>query len=91
MCIYLGRWVYCNVRMDDKQCMLVIIGTTKNGRKELIALEGGYRENENSWSSILVDLRRRGLLEAPELATNEPRPLVACVLFSRGQIAFVSS
>ena len=35
--------VYCNVRMDDKQCLLVIIGATKEGRKELIALEGGYK------------------------------------------------
>ena len=46
--------VYCNVRMDDKQCLLVIIGATKDGRKELIALEGGYRESEHSWSSILA-------------------------------------
>lgn len=63
--------VYCNVRMDDKQCLLVIIGATKEGRKELTALEGGYRESEHSWSSILVDLRRRGLLEAPELAIGD--------------------
>jgi transposase-like protein len=63
--------VYCNVRMDDKQCLLVIIGATKDGRKELIALEGGYRESEHSWSSILVDLKRRGLLEAPELAIGD--------------------
>ena len=63
--------VYCNVRMDDKQCLLVIIGATKEGRKELIALEGGYRESEHSWSSILVDLKRRGLLEAPELAIGD--------------------
>jgi putative transposase len=63
--------VYCNVRMDDKQCLLVIIGATKDGRKELIALEGGYRESEHSWSSILVDLKRRGLFEAPELAIGD--------------------
>jgi len=63
--------VYCNVRMDDKQCLLVIIGATKDGRKELIALEGGYRESEHSWSSILVDLKRRGLLEVPELAIGD--------------------
>ena len=63
--------VYCNVRMDDKQCLLIIIGATRDGRKELIALEGGYRESEHSWCSILVDLRRRGLLEAPELAIGD--------------------
>ena len=63
--------VYCNVRMDDRQCLLVIIGATKDGRKELIALEGGYRESEHSWFSILVDLKRRGLLEAPKLAIGD--------------------
>ena len=57
--------------MDDKQCLLVIIGATKDGRKELIALEGGYQESEHSWFSILVDLRRRGLLEAPKLAIGD--------------------
>jgi transposase-like protein len=57
--------------MDDKQCLLVIIGATKDGRNELIAIEGGYRESEHSWSSILVDLKRRGLLEAPELAIGD--------------------
>lgn len=63
--------IYCNVRMDDKQCLLVIIGATHDGRKELIALEGGYRESEHSWLSILVDLKRRGLREAPELAIGD--------------------
>ncbi len=46
---YVYMWadgVYCNVRMDDKQCMLVIVGATKDGKKELIAIEGGYRESE---------------------------------------------
>ena len=71
---YVYIWVdgvYCNVRMDDRQCLLVIIGATKDGQKELIALEGGYRESEHSWSSILVDLKRRGLHKAPELAIGD--------------------
>ena len=38
--------VYCNVRMDDKQCLLVIIGATEEGTKELVAIEGGFRESE---------------------------------------------
>jgi len=63
--------VYCNVRMDAKQCMLVIIGATKDGRKELIAIEGGYRESEESWLSLLIDLKRRGLEKAPELAIGD--------------------
>jgi transposase-like protein len=63
--------VYCNVRMDDRQCILVIIGATRDGEKELIAVEGGYRESESSWLSLLTDLRRRGLEKAPELAIGD--------------------
>lgn len=42
-------WVnglYCNVRMDNKQCQLVIIGATENGTWELVALEDGFCESE---------------------------------------------
>ena len=63
--------IYCNVRMDDRQCLLVIIGATKDGHKELIALEGGIRESEQSWIEVLVDLKRRGLQTAPELAIGD--------------------
>ena len=63
--------IYCNVRMDDRQCLLVIIGATEDGRKELIALEGGIRESEQSWIEVLVDLKRRGLHRAPELAIGD--------------------
>ncbi|HID03717.1 MAG TPA: IS256 family transposase [Desulfobacterales bacterium] len=63
--------IYCNVRMEDRQCLLVIIGATENGRKELIALEGGIRESEQSWIEVMVDLKRRGLQRAPELAVGD--------------------
>ena len=63
--------IYCNVRMDDKQCLLVIIGATEDGHKELVALEGGFRESEQSWLELLVDLNRRGLKVAPELAVGD--------------------
>jgi len=63
--------IYCNVRMDDRQCLLVIIGATEDGRKELVALEGGLRESEQSWTEVLVDLKRRGLDRAPELAIGD--------------------
>jgi putative transposase len=63
--------IYCNVRMDDRQCLLVIIGATEDGRKELVALEGGLRESEQSWTEVLVDLKRRGLHRAPELAIGD--------------------
>jgi len=63
--------IYCNVRMEEKQCLLVIIGATEGGRKELVALEGGFRESELSWTEVLVDLKHRGLKETPELAVGD--------------------
>jgi len=63
--------IYCNVRMEDRQCLLVIIGATKDGKKELIALDGGVRESELSWTEILVDLKHRGLKDGPELAVGD--------------------
>lgn len=63
--------IYCNVRMEDRQCLLVIIGATKDGKKELIALDGGVRESELSWTEILLDLKHRGLKNGPELAVGD--------------------
>ena len=63
--------IYCNVRMDDKQCLLVIIGATEDGNKELVAIEGGFRESELSWSQLLLSLKGRGLKIAPQLAVGD--------------------
>ncbi len=49
----------------------MIIGATEDGHKELVALEGGFRESEQSWLELLVDLNRRGLKLAPELAVGD--------------------
>jgi transposase-like protein len=71
---YVYFWVdgiYCNVRMDDRQCLLVIIGATEHGHKELVALEGGFRESEQSWIEVLVDIKRRGLQIPPQLAIGD--------------------
>ena len=71
---YVYFWVdgiYCNVRMDDKQCLLVIVGATADGDKELVAIEGGFRENELSWKQLLLDLKSRGLATAPQLAIGD--------------------
>jgi transposase-like protein len=71
---YVYFWVdgiYCNVRMDDKQCLLVIIGATDKGEKELVAIEGGFRESELSWKQLLLDLKSRGLTTAPQLAIGD--------------------
>jgi transposase-like protein len=63
--------IYCNVRMDDKQCLLVIIGATEDGHKELVAIEGGFRESELSWKQLLLNLKSRGLKNGPELAIGD--------------------
>jgi len=74
-----NRYVYVwadgvNVKIrlgeDKKLCLLVIIGVTLEGKKELIAVEPGYRESEESWSILLRDLKSRGL-EAPLLAVGD--------------------
>ncbi|SEP18266.1 Transposase, Mutator family [Nitrosomonas oligotropha] len=57
---YVYVWVdgvYSNVRMDDRLCLLVTIGSDETGRKELLALSDGYREFEASWTEVLMDLK----------------------------------
>jgi len=54
--------IYLNARMDDKQCILVIIGATPEGRKELVGFTDGYRESTQSWRELLLDLKARGLV-----------------------------
>ena len=64
--------IYFNVRLDkDRPCMLVIMGATESGRKELVAVADGERESKASWTAVLRDLKRRGLEEGPELATGD--------------------
>ncbi len=64
--------VYVSPRLDhDKQCILVIIGADEYGRKELRAIAEGYRESAQSWREVLLDLKRRGLTIAPELAAGD--------------------
>lgn len=63
--------VYCNVRMDDKLCLLVIIGADSTGRKEILAVEDGYRESEASWRGVLDKLEDQGLNVAPKLAIGD--------------------
>ncbi|TKJ09272.1 IS256 family transposase, partial [Halomonas sp. 15WGF] len=63
--------VYSNVRMDDRLCLLVIIGVTEQGRKELVVVEDGQRESEASWKELLTGLRERGLTTAPKLAVGD--------------------
>src|SRR3954453_10714131 len=55
---------------DPKLCLLVVIGVREDGEKELLAVEDGYRESEDSWSAVFRDLRDRGLNE-PKLVTGD--------------------
>lgn len=64
--------IYFNVRLDtDRQCLLVIIGATTDGTKELIAVEDGFRESADSWRSLLRALKHRGLTQGPAVATGD--------------------
>ena len=56
---------------DDAQCLLVIVGATPEGKKELVGLIDGVRESAHSWRELLLDLKRRGLAIAPELAVAD--------------------
>jgi transposase-like protein len=67
-----GDGVYFKPRMDaDKQCMLVIIGADEWGNKDILGLVDGYRESSQSWRELLLDLKRRGLRKAPDLAVGD--------------------
>ncbi|WP_424140565.1 IS256 family transposase [Roseomonas chloroacetimidivorans] len=64
--------VYLQARMEPQaECMLVLIGATPEGRKELLGFQVGLRESAQSWRELLVDLKARGLAIAPELATGD--------------------
>jgi putative transposase len=72
---YVYLWadgVHFNIRLEeDRQCILVLIGATADGRKELIAITDGYRESEQSWKGLLLDVQARGLVIDPKLATGD--------------------
>ncbi len=72
---YVYLWadgVYLQARMEPQaECMLVLIGATPEGRKELVGFQVGLRESTQSWRELLVDLKARGLAIAPELATGD--------------------
>jgi putative transposase len=75
---YVYLWadgIHAKVRLEDepnkKQCMLVLMGATPEGQKELIAVIDGYRESEQSWRELLLDLKQRGLTLAPRIAVGD--------------------
>jgi putative transposase len=72
---YVYLWVdgvHFNVRLEDERsCILVVIGATAEGRKELIAVQDGHRESKLSWMDVLRDMKARGLKAVPALATGD--------------------
>ena len=64
--------VYLQARMGDAAaCMLVVVGATPEGKKELVGFQVGVRESSQSWRELLVDLKARGLAAAPEIAVGD--------------------
>ena len=64
--------VYLQARMEPTaECMLVLIGATPEGKKELVGFQTGVRESAQSWRELLVDLKARGLAAAPEIAVGD--------------------
>ncbi len=64
--------IYLQARLEDtKQCILVIIGATPEGKKELLGFTDGARESAQDWRELLLDLKNRGLVIAPELAVAD--------------------
>src|SRR4051794_18923827 len=64
--------IYLQARLEDaKQCILVIIGATPEGKKELLGFTDGARESVQDWRELLLDLQNRGLVIAPELAVAD--------------------
>ena len=75
---YVYLWadgIHANVRLEDeanqRQCMLVLMGATRDGRKELVAVIDGFRESKQSWYELLIDLKNRGLTIAPRVAIGD--------------------
>ena len=72
---YVYFWVdgiHVQARLEEAaQCLLVIIGATPEGKKELVGLIDGVRESAQSWKELLLDLKRRGLAMGPELAVAD--------------------
>lgn len=75
---YVYLWadgVYFNIRLEEegnrRQCILVLMGATEDGRKELIAITEGFRESQQSWKELLLDAQSRGLTIAPHVAVAD--------------------
>lgn len=62
-----------NIRLgeQDRQCILVLMGATAEGTKEMIGIGDGFRESEQCWRELLLDLKSRGMTIDPKLAIGD--------------------
>lgn len=64
--------IHFNIRLEEeRQCILVLMGATRDGRKELVGILDGFRESEQSWLELLSDLKARGLKKGPKVAVGD--------------------
>ncbi len=63
--------IYFNIREDERQCILVLMGVSDTGHKELLGMEAGYRESALSWQSLMLKLKEQGLRHDPQLAIGD--------------------
>jgi transposase-like protein len=64
--------IYFNIRLqEERSCILVLMGATADGQKEVIAIEDGFRESEQSWRGLLLDCKARGLTMDPKVAVGD--------------------
>ena len=71
---YVYLWadgIYFNIRSDERQCILVMIGVTDTGHKELIGMSAGYRESELSWKTLMLQIKDQGLQYDQQLAVGD--------------------
>lgn len=75
---YVYLWadgIHFQIRLEEpdnnRQCILVLMGATADGRKELIAITDGYRESADSWRQLLLEAKGRGLTTSPKAATGD--------------------
>ena len=71
--VYIGAdGVYLQARMEPHaECILVILGVTPEGKRELVGFQVGVRESAQSWRELLVDIKARGLSVPPEIAVGD--------------------
>jgi transposase-like protein len=76
--VYAYLWadgIHFNIRLEEpdnnRQCILVLMGATADGKKELIAVTDGYRESADSWRQLLLEVKQRGLTASPTVATGD--------------------